>query len=185
MNRKPPLDVQKELRKEVKFGCPVEGCGCPYLTWHHFDPPWNEKNYHNPAGVIALCHIHHDQADAGAFTKEQLRALKKNPHGNEVEGRFNWMRNSLLLAAGSGFYLNPIELLRVKGKTIISFTRDENNNLLLNINLTDKNGTVKFEMIENVWSFSESPSDLESPPSGKKLKIEYPNKDKFRLNFWK
>jgi hypothetical protein len=74
---------RKALRKEVGFGCPVKDCGNPYLTWHHFDPPWEIAKHkpkperHKVEGIIALCHSHHDEADAGAFTKEQLHALKR------------------------------------------------------------------------------------------------------------
>ena len=31
MNRTPPNNVKRELRKEVNFECPVNGCGIPYL----------------------------------------------------------------------------------------------------------------------------------------------------------
>jgi hypothetical protein len=42
--RRPPMDVIRLLRSEVGFCCPVEGCGNPYLTWHHFDPPRRVEN---------------------------------------------------------------------------------------------------------------------------------------------
>jgi len=48
------------------------------LKWHHFDPPWREKQHFNPEGMIALCNRHTDQADGGAYTKEQLRNFKKS-----------------------------------------------------------------------------------------------------------
>jgi hypothetical protein len=31
--------------------------------------------------MIALCRQHHDKADAGAFTRDQLRELKTRPQG--------------------------------------------------------------------------------------------------------
>lgn len=107
MNRDPLTDVKRILRKEVGFGCPVEGCGNPYLTWHHFDPTWSEKQHHDPKGMIALCREHHDKADAGAYTREQLHELKKNPRTKDVVGKFDWMRNKLMLVAGSCYMLNP------------------------------------------------------------------------------
>lgn len=58
LSRTPPIEVRRQLRKEVNFGCPVDGCGIPYLTWHHFDPPWNEKEHHDPNGMLALCANH-------------------------------------------------------------------------------------------------------------------------------
>lgn len=72
MARNPPKSVLAELRKEVGFGCPVEGCGNPYLTWHHFDPPWSERHHHEPQGIIALCPEHHNAADANCGVGFQL-----------------------------------------------------------------------------------------------------------------
>jgi hypothetical protein len=47
------------LRREVNLGCPVAGCGSPFLTWHHFDPPWKLEHHHRPdefrAGVGERC----------------------------------------------------------------------------------------------------------------------------------
>lgn len=89
--RDPYRDVKRQLRQEVRFGCPVADCGNPYVTWHHFDPPWRVEHHHRPEGMIALCLEHAPQADAGAFTDDQLRALKRGG-GNLsdiIAGRFN------------------------------------------------------------------------------------------------
>jgi len=74
MSRTIPVPIRRELRKEVKFRCPL--CGSPFLTYHHFDPTWSEMErrgtediVHDPQGIIALCRKHHDIADGGAFTK--------------------------------------------------------------------------------------------------------------------
>ena len=106
MTRKPPAKVRKQLRQEVGFRCPVEGCGNPYLTWHHFDPPWHVENHHRPEGMIALCLDHAAKADGGAFTDDQLRTLKKNgrQRAEEVRGQFDWMRRDLLAVVGGCFY---------------------------------------------------------------------------------
>jgi hypothetical protein len=47
--------------------------------------------------MVALCREHHDKADAGAFTRDQLRQLKTK-RAHRVTGRFDWMRQDLLLA---------------------------------------------------------------------------------------
>src|SRR3990172_955656 len=98
MDRTPPPDVRRELRREIGFGCAFPGCGNPYLYWHHFDPPWRKLQHHNPSGMIALCGEHHAKADVGAFTREQLREFKRGAieRAEEVKGRFDWMRHSLL-----------------------------------------------------------------------------------------
>lgn len=101
MNRKPPTSVMRVLRQEVGFGCPIDGCGNPYLEWHHFDPPWSEEEHHRPEGMIALCVGHHKKADGGAYTCDQLRTLKSNrAQANSIRGEFEWLRNELLAFVG-------------------------------------------------------------------------------------
>ena len=92
--QKPDKSILEKLRNEVNFGCPVDNCGVPYLTWHHFDPPYHINAHNNPEGMIALCREHHIQADNSAFTKEQLHQLKQNGKENwkKISGKFNWMR---------------------------------------------------------------------------------------------
>jgi len=118
--------VRHVLRKEANFGCPVPGCGSPYLYYHHFDPPYREQPHHKPEGMIALCAKHHDWADKGKWTIEQLRDMKRHPYlqSAQIRDAFGWKRNNLIVLAG-GFYINPKLFLRIQGKNIIWCDRDE------------------------------------------------------------
>lgn len=109
MNRKPPNKVIRQLRQEVGFCCPGlkesgEPCGSPLLTWHHFDPPWRERQHHDPAGMIALCSNCHGQADL--LTKEQLRKIKDagRERAATIAHRFAWRRRKLLVVLGGNFF---------------------------------------------------------------------------------
>ncbi|MEW8055956.1 MAG: hypothetical protein AB2796_11590, partial [Candidatus Thiodiazotropha sp.] len=114
MNRTPPKNVREKLRQEVGFGCPIDECSNPYLQWHHFDPPWRIKNHHNPEGMIALCPAHHGKADAGAYTPNQLRAYKKNKvQSQKIKGKFDWLRNDLLVVIGGMFYYKTLSPLKI------------------------------------------------------------------------
>lgn len=105
INRNPPEAVKWALRKEVGFGCPVPGCREPFLTWHHFDPPWSARHHHEPDGMIALCLKHHAMADRGVFSKAQLKAFKSSSHSvGEVRAKFEWARPKQLIRLG-GFYV--------------------------------------------------------------------------------
>ena len=80
-SRKIPTPIMKQLRKEVNFGCPIKNCGSPFLTYHHFEPTFRELKdmdnpSHRPQGIIALCHLHADQADGGSWTNNQLTEMK-------------------------------------------------------------------------------------------------------------
>lgn len=182
MNRVPQIDVRRALRKEVGFGCPVKGCGSPYLTWHHFDPPWNEREHHEPAGMIALCREHHDKADAGAYNKEQLRELKNNSN-TKIIGRFDWMRNCILAVVGGNFYYETPIIFQFRQQPAIWFNRDSEGYFLLNIKMLSIVREPRLCVEDNFWIETGNPVDLESPPSGKLLKVEYANGDKIRIEF--
>lgn len=186
MQRKPPARVIKELRREVGFGCPIPGCGNPYLYWHHFHPTWGEQQHHNPEGMIALCGTHHAKADAGAYTKEQLQEFKKRGADNarELIGRFEWMRRNLLAVVGGNFYYQTPTIFEFKGEPSIWFEHDEDGYFLLNIRMLSTSREPRMRIENNFWISRGSPDDLESPPSGKSLRIKYSNGDALAVCFF-
>ena len=55
-------------------------------------------------------------ADAGAYTKEQLRQFKQEAgiqSAQELRGRFEWMRHSLLAVVGGNFYYETPVIFRL------------------------------------------------------------------------
>lgn len=185
MSRKPPRKIIRELRKEVGFCCPVEGCGSPFLEFHHFSPPWRNGNTHRAEGMIALCQLHHDQADGGAFTNAQLIDLKRNgkKRNKKLSGKFNWMRDQLLAIISGGCHLDPTVILRIKDRDVIWFERDKNGSFLLNFDCLTITGEDRACMRNNQWFTTGNEVDIICPPSGKKIKVEYSNGDFFEINF--
>jgi hypothetical protein len=178
---RPPADIRRELRTEIGFGCPVDGCGSPYLTWHHFDPPWREREHHDTAGMIALCLQHHKEADSGAFTHDQLRALKAEPFlkrvGAQPAGHFNWRREQLILEAGGGFFVRCPVFLEIAGRPMVWLTSDEDGNQLLNLDVWDVDGELSFAMRDNDWIVLAHLDDVEAPPSARSLIVRAPSKE--------
>ena len=178
MNRTPPIEIRRVLRREIAFGCPAQDCGNPYLEWHHFDPPWRELQHHDPEGMVALCAEHHKKANAGAFTKEQLREMKTSgDSGRELIGRFDWLRQDLLAVVGGNFYHETLRVVEYQRTPVVWFNRDEDGHLLLNLRMLSTSNEERAVMEDNFWISRGTPTDLESPPSGKLLKIEYSNGD--------
>lgn len=184
MNRTPPENVRRQLRKEVGFGCPI--CGNPYLYWCHFDPPWHTKQHHNPEGMIALCAEHHAKADAGAYAKEQLRALKQDAvnQSQVVKGQFEWMRQEILAVVGGNFYYQTPIIFKLHDTPVIWFNRDEEGYLLINIKMLTISKEPRMIIQDNFWFSVGNPTDLESPPSGMLLNVSYPNDDSLRIEFF-
>jgi len=184
MNRKPPAAVIRELRSEVGFGCPVPACGNPYLEWHHFNPPWSQEQHHKQEGMIALCAEHHKKADNGAYTKEQLAALKGNrADPTDVRGRFDWRRNKLLTVVGGNFYYETPRPVVIDGHDVVAISRDAEGYLLLSIEMLSLLPDERVVLVENCWENIGSPQDLISPPSGKKLSVTYANGDHLSVEF--
>lgn len=185
MIRNPPDVVKKALREEVGFGCPVPGCGSPYLEWHHFDPPWHKEEHHRAEGMIALCREHHIQADHGAFTVDQLQVLKQNAKDNwaQVKGRFNWMRNHLLVVVGGNFYYETPVIFQFKGKPVIWLERNPEGYLLVNVFMLTTSNEPRAYVRNNDWFNTGGEEDIECPPSGKRLRIRYPNGDFVSIEF--
>jgi hypothetical protein len=183
MNRHPPIEVRRALRREVGFGCPVKGCSNPYLGYHHFDPPWSKRHHHDPKGMVALCAEHHSKADTGAFTMEQLRALKK-PNESVVVGRFDWLRNKMLSVVGGNFYYETPIPVQFRGKPQVWYTRDDQGYLLLNLRMVSASCEPRLCLDKNDWIILGDPSDFESPPSGRLIAAKYTNGDELRVEFF-
>lgn len=181
MNRTPPVAVRKALRQEVKFGCPVAGCGNPYLEYHHFAPAWSESNHHNPDGMIALCATHHAKADA--LTADQCRQLKQSPNTDSVVGRFDWMRDQIISIVGGNYYFETPRMVVFRGEPVVWYERDSQGHMLLSLNMLTTSRSPRARLVRNDWEVLGEPVDVVSPPSGKNLEITYDNEDRVAIVF--
>lgn len=185
MNRTPPQKIRRRLRQEVGFGCPIPECSSPYLTYHHFDPPWCIKEHHDSEGMIALCRLHHDQADAGAYTRSQLRQFKTSAacEAEKIKGRFEWMRRNLLTVVGGSYFYEVVVAVQIGTEPAIWFNRDDEGHFLLNLRMFTTSNEPRAEICDNDWIVLGKPSDLVCPPSGKSLEVRYDNGDQLKIEF--
>lgn len=181
VSQTPPAEVRKILRHEVNFGCPV--CGSPFLTWHHFDPPWRLCHHHKTEGMVALCLQHHKEADVGTYTKAQLRALKRNPYLRDTKpkAKFNWRRQLILLEVGSNYYISPKHILRVADNDVIWISCDSFGLQAISMDFRNANGNTILKMEANDWILLDEIEDMECPPSANALIIRV-TKEGIRLS---
>jgi hypothetical protein len=173
MNRTPPKVVMEFLRREVNFGCPVPKCGIPYLTWHHFDPPWSIKEHHNPGGMIALCAKHAALADAGRYLPEQLRQMKTNPFitSSKITQNYDYLRRNVVCIIGNIAY-KVQTVLEINGESVIWFNVDTEGYNRLNLLIRDKNGEPILTMEDNFWTaLGMNLFDLRCSLRGKTLEV--------------
>jgi hypothetical protein len=135
--------------------------------------------------MIALCEEHHAKADAGTFTRDQLRELKVNLGARAlvVKGSFDWMRRSLLGVVGGHFYYETPILIQVQGNPVIWINRDEEGYLLLNLRMISLAREPRAFIADNFWMSLGDPTDLVCPPHGRTVKISYANGDKLGVEF--
>jgi hypothetical protein len=135
--------------------------------------------------MIALCGLHHPQADGGAYTVDQLREFKANgaARNREVRARFEWMRQDLLAVVGGNFYFGTPVPVRFRNTNVVAFTKDEQGRLLLETNMLSTSHDPRMAIQENFWVVRGSPVDLECPPHGRLVTADYANGDKLHVEF--
>jgi len=180
-----PDRVKAQLRKEVGFGCPVKGCGNPYLEYHHFDPPISVRPHNEPSGMIALCAQHHKKADGGLYTVGQLHELKSDKaNAALVMGNLDWLRKDLLAVVGGSFFYKVPRILVVDNVDVVALHKDEDGYLRLSINMLSLLPEERIVIDRNEWRNIGSPLDLRCPPQGKELEVIYDNGDFLHLRFF-
>ena len=136
--------------------------------------------------MVALCRDHHPEADAGAFTVDQLRELKAAGRDRTLAlgAKFNWMRNKLLAVVGGNFYYETPTPIAYAGLPVVWFNRDESGRLLVNLRMLTTSNQPRMLMIDNFWlSAGSDESAIVCPPSGRLVSASYPNGDKLRTEF--
>ena len=172
MRRDPPEKVKSHLRHEVNFGCPVEECGIPFLTWHHFDPPWSEREHHNPEGMIALCETHHTMANAIIFSKDQLREWKANPNPRDfIREKFLWFLDRCLIRLG-GCYAPNWCAVEFGGEQVLGVSGENSDHNTIDAVLRDADGNVLLRFDKNMFSVElSSIHDISISVSSNRVKV--------------
>jgi len=175
-NRYIPEPIRRALRYETNFGCPVNGCGVPYVTYHHFDPPYREGTEHNADGMIAMCLAHHKMADAGTWSDEQLRYMKRQPFltGDRVGGRLEWLRRDVFIQAGSNVALNPGVVLQVGEQKAMWTSRGPDGYLRFNFRIIDQHGAELLHLEDNEWIVTGPMADVRAAASANAIRLVAP-----------
>jgi hypothetical protein len=179
--RTPPKDVRDRLRREMNFGCPI--CRSPFLTYHHFDPPWEPAHLHNEPGMIALCSEHHNFADGGNYPTDYLRKLKQKPPIDPPKGQLPWNVTSAFISFGGNYFVThkgKLFSFRVDGKNVFSLCLMENGYLAVNAAIYNRTNNLICEIVENdIVPNLPSLGDLTCSTQGKKIEIRSKSNDAY------
>ena len=162
------------------------------LTYHHFDPTWQEGHIHSPEGMIALCQKHHSMADGGMWTNAQLKEMKANPYVND-KIRVQWpyqpetlvmkVGRSLIIGSGSPFRLNERPILKFRPKMIESLcTRT----VVFDADIRDNKGAQWLSINDN-WLDIHLPATtkVDFPPQAKTLTVKHKDSSYISLRYKK
>lgn len=158
MNRRPPAAVLRQLRQEVRFGCPH--CRSPLLEWHHFDPPWHEGHTHNPDGMIALCRKCHAFADANGWSSQELVAFKQRAHSLPAVEQLSWNRHNLVMLVGSNLLIGRCCVICGPNDSSLELGPDSDGNLAVTVKLTDQHGHVLVSIVDGYLEVDPSIHDF-------------------------
>jgi hypothetical protein len=188
ISRHPPADVVRYLRKEVNYSCPI--CGLPFLSWHHFDPPFHVRAHHDLAGMIALCPGHHKMADSGVYTVAQLRELKREGMSkNRVAFRWPWIPENIAFIFGGSILFGARPALTIDGSTILGARRgrlaeSSDFDVLFDLNLKTREGKPIARMEENLFeALTPDLEDFVFTPGTNVFGIEHTSGTKLKLEF--
>ena len=188
MQRKPPAHICRKLQEEVNYGCPI--CGSPFLTWHHFDPPWIEYPHHNPEGMIALCAEHAKMADAGIYTKDQLKYYKATPViKGKISALWPWEPENVVFLMGGSIFFGVRPLLTLQQKKVFSATRvlktgATAHSIVFDLDLVDLHGNPIVNMKQNWLTIhTDELSALRFTPGSKKFVVSHTSGLKLGISF--
>jgi len=169
--------VKRLLRQEVAFGCPMPGCRKPFLTYHHFDPPWKVKHHWDPDGIIALCLDHHQEADH--YTKDRLRKLKQASYSvDDVKGQFPQWEGQFLVRCGGIYVAGSKSVLQMGGEDIIVLESGVENLLFLSFYLESQDGETVAVMQDNVFDLGPAePYDVKMTNNKTEIEVWFAERD--------
>jgi hypothetical protein len=136
--------------------------------------------------MIALCREHHDKADAGGYTDEELRAMKSvgRDRNLPLAASFAWRRHRLLAVVGGNFYYETRVPVLIGEIPVVALNRDDDERLLLNIAMPSTVSHPRLRVDDNFWLEAGAATAIESPPHGRLLGATYANGDRIRIEFF-
>jgi hypothetical protein len=149
-NNTPHFQIQKQLRKDVLYGCAI--CGCPILEYVHIVAYTNVQAF-LPENMIALCPFHHIEYDNGEVSVSAIYDAKNKPHNKIHEhDAFIIQSQDFAINIGKCKFVNTSRILVIDDFDIISIKREDGKYMVLDINFFDKLNNLIAIVSENTWT---------------------------------
>ncbi|HEY6758813.1 MAG TPA: hypothetical protein VI318_04960 [Baekduia sp.] len=94
------------------------------------------------------------------------------------------MRDQLVAVVGGNFFVNCQTAVRFQDIPVVWFNRDEDGNILVNLQQLTTTSERRMVMLDNFWmTEGQGERDIECPPSGRIVKASCANGDRLRIEF--
>jgi len=157
LTRDIPEPIRRSVRQRCGFGCVV--CGDPFITYHHFDPPFKDAPAHRAEGITLLCQRCHADETHHRLAPDYVRQHNAKPYclcaGHT---RHCLVRSSistgkpLTFKIGSATFDTRVVLM-YEWEELISFKPPEAENApwRLSAKISDLNGRELLKIVDNEW----------------------------------
>jgi hypothetical protein len=108
-----------------------------------------------------MCWGHHAQADGGAWSHDELQAMKHRQPDVAAAGEFGYRLDQLIRRGGGLMGVRTPVLLEIAGRNVIWLSNDEHGRQLLNLDVWGLSGELSFAMRDNEWVVVAPIDDLE------------------------
>jgi hypothetical protein len=89
----------------------------------------------------------------------------------------------MLAVVGGNFYFEVPVVIQAGEQPVVWFGRDNDGLLLLNVRMLTKSNDGRALIEDNYWLAEGVEADIECPPSGKRLRIDYATGDHLQVQF--
>jgi hypothetical protein len=172
----PPLQIQKQLKKEALYGCVI--CGCPILQYAHIVPNGDVQVF-LPENMLALCPIHYIGYNNREVSESALREAKNSPYNkmHEQSAFIVSSQQDLRVNIGKCKFVNTSRLLVIDDFDIVSIKREDGKYISLDINFFDKLNSLIAIVSENSWTAAQRSGDWSIDYKPKHLTIKNQSKN--------
>ncbi|WP_280523134.1 HNH endonuclease signature motif containing protein [Rathayibacter caricis] len=150
-------------------------CGIPLIEYHHMDP-WAEVKVHEEENLTLLCPLHHSEATKGLLTAAKIVRANANPVNMRLGVSAGYSlhyegESAEVVLSTNNFSAAPrqdIEVIRIFGRPLLSFTFDEGD-YFLNVDLMREDGSLAVRIVANELVYATDAWDVTF--TGKVLRI--------------
>jgi hypothetical protein len=170
LSRNIPAEVRREVRRRSGYGCVI--CRELLCEYEHIEPSFVMATSHDPNDICLLCSNHHDLKTRGRLSASQVRSayaqIQNSAHPPSLHQlHFSGYLRITLGNAVFDYTPSDASLIEYDSQPLLKLTYVPDDVFggyrpSLSGRLADRNGTLLFEIDDNVINFAKEGFDIEA-----------------------